>query len=114
MHPILPQFEFILNYQRGAADRTLILWDLFDLREAGRLYSVDISPDKQWALLGTRDSPSILLNLHSGQIKRASFGHRGRIEAIVFVVALHHALGSQPVGEENDDRRAPCIGRRDR
>ena len=83
-------------------DRSVILWNVkrgevlrrFDLVGAGRLYSVDVGPNQQWALLGTRDSPSILLNLQSGQMQELTFGRRGRIEAVVFADDRHVLSGA--------------------
>jgi WD40 repeat protein len=88
-------------------DRRALIWDVqngtilrrFEFWEVGGLFSVDLSPDGRQALIGTRDSPAILLNLESGQANQAPFGRRGRIECLVYHPAGRHVLAGFADGQ---------------
>ena len=88
-------------------DRRALMWDLesgamlrsFEFWETDGLYSIDLSPDGQQALLGTRDNMPILLHLESGQATQTTFGRRGRIECLVFHPDGKHVVSGASDGQ---------------
>jgi WD40 repeat protein/DNA-binding SARP family transcriptional activator len=88
-------------------DRRVLVWDIqsgtlsrrFEFWETDGLYSIDLSPDGRQALIGTRDTPPILLHLASGQATQTTFGRRGRIECLVFHPDGKHVLTGASNGQ---------------
>jgi len=83
----------------GAADRTLILWDLDSgqaLRSfkghASRVRSVSVSADSRRALSGSSDNTLILWDLQTGQPLRTLRGHSGSVESVCLSADGRRAL----------------------